>query len=76
VSSRDRKTERRTATRREIIDAGWHLAREKGLAQVTLRDVRTTSTCSSASSPGWSTPNRVVSGRGRASGLLTTAVPF
>ena len=35
----DRKTERRSATRREIIDAGWRLARDKGLAQVTLREV-------------------------------------
>ncbi|GIE30711.1 hypothetical protein Ait01nite_037560 [Actinoplanes italicus] len=38
-TTRDRKAERRTATRREIIDAAWRLAREKGLAQVTLRDV-------------------------------------
>jgi AcrR family transcriptional regulator len=37
--NRDRKAERRSATRREIIDAGWRLAREHGLAQVTLRDV-------------------------------------
>jgi AcrR family transcriptional regulator len=37
--NRDRKTERRSATRREIIDAAWQVAREKGLAQVTLRDV-------------------------------------
>ena len=36
---RDRKTERRTATRREIIDAAWQLARTKGLGSVTLRDV-------------------------------------
>ena len=36
---RDRRTERRTATRREIIGAAWQLARDKGLAQVTLRDV-------------------------------------
>jgi AcrR family transcriptional regulator len=36
---RDRRTERRTATRREIVDAAWQVAREKGLAQVTLRDV-------------------------------------
>ncbi len=27
------------ATRREILDAAWQLAREQGLAQVTLRDV-------------------------------------
>ena len=36
---RDRIAERRTATRREIIDAAWQVARDKGLAQVTLRDV-------------------------------------
>jgi AcrR family transcriptional regulator len=36
---RDRKTERRSAVRREIIDAAWQVARDKGLAQVTLRDV-------------------------------------
>ena len=38
-AKRDRKAERRTATRREIIDAAWQVARDKGLAQVTLRDV-------------------------------------
>jgi AcrR family transcriptional regulator len=27
------------ATRREIVDAAWQVARDKGLAQVTLRDV-------------------------------------
>jgi AcrR family transcriptional regulator len=37
--NRDRKAERRSATRREIIDAAWRIAREKGLAQVTLREV-------------------------------------
>ena len=36
---RDRKAERRTATRREIIDAAWAVARDKGLGEVTLRDV-------------------------------------
>jgi AcrR family transcriptional regulator len=36
---RDRRAERRTATRREIVDAAWQVARDKGLAQVTLRDV-------------------------------------
>lgn len=36
---RDRKSERRTTTRREIVDAAWQIARDKGLAQVTLRDV-------------------------------------
>lgn len=38
-TNRNRKTERRSATRREIVDAAWQVAREKGLAQVTLRDV-------------------------------------
>ncbi|HEY7223422.1 MAG TPA: TetR/AcrR family transcriptional regulator [Micromonosporaceae bacterium] len=38
-TKRDRKSERRTATRREIIDAAWQVARDKGLNQVTLRDV-------------------------------------
>jgi len=38
-TKRDRRTERRTATRREIVDAAWQVARDKGLAQVTLRDV-------------------------------------
>jgi AcrR family transcriptional regulator len=37
--NRDRISERRLATRREILDAAWQLAREQGLAQVTLRDV-------------------------------------
>ncbi len=36
---RDRQTERRQATRREIVDAAWAVAREQGLAQITLRDV-------------------------------------
>ena len=36
---RDRKAERREATRREIVDAAWAAARELGLAQITLRDV-------------------------------------
>ena len=27
------------ATRREILDAAWEVARERGLAQITLRDV-------------------------------------
>jgi AcrR family transcriptional regulator len=39
--NRDRVTERREATRREILEAAWELARERGLAQVTLRDVAT-----------------------------------
>ncbi|TQM30617.1 TetR/AcrR family transcriptional regulator [Nocardia bhagyanarayanae] len=40
-SIRDRKAERREATRREILDAAWTLAREHGLAQLTLRAVAT-----------------------------------
>ncbi len=36
---RDRVAERRAATRREILDAAWALAREAGLTQITLRDV-------------------------------------
>ncbi|MFI7588002.1 TetR/AcrR family transcriptional regulator [Spongisporangium articulatum] len=38
-TNRDRQAERRTATRLEIVGAAWQVAREKGLAQVTLRDV-------------------------------------
>lgn len=37
--TRDRVAERREATRREIVDAAWQLAREKGLVKLTLRDV-------------------------------------
>ena len=37
--NRNRNAERRAATRREILDHAWELAREKGLAQLTLRDV-------------------------------------
>ena len=37
--NRDRIAERRTATRREIIEAAWGVAREQGLAQLTLRDI-------------------------------------
>jgi AcrR family transcriptional regulator len=37
--NRDRKAERREATRREILDAAWAVAREDGLAQLTLREV-------------------------------------
>jgi AcrR family transcriptional regulator len=36
---RDRKIERHEATRAEILTAAWALAREKGLPQLTLRDV-------------------------------------
>ena len=37
--NRDRQTERREATRQEILAAAWATAREHGLAQVTLREV-------------------------------------
>jgi AcrR family transcriptional regulator len=37
--NRDRIAERRKATRLEILDAAWTLARERGLAEVTLREV-------------------------------------
>ena len=39
TAKRDRASERREATRREIIEAAWQLAQERGLAQFTLRDV-------------------------------------
>ncbi|MGW4354240.1 TetR/AcrR family transcriptional regulator [Nocardia sp. NPDC004582] len=38
-TTRDRKAERREATRREILDVAWSVAREHGLAQLTLRAV-------------------------------------
>jgi AcrR family transcriptional regulator len=38
-STRDRRAERREATRTEILDAAWQLAREEGLAGLSLRDV-------------------------------------
>lgn len=37
--TRDRAAERREATRREILDAAWAVAHEKGIAALTLRDV-------------------------------------
>jgi AcrR family transcriptional regulator len=37
--NRDRQAERREATRREIVDAAWEIARRDGLAAVTLREV-------------------------------------
>lgn len=37
--NRDRQAERRAATRLEILDAAWDVARERGLAAITLRDV-------------------------------------
>ena len=39
--NRDRAAERRQATRREILEAAWEVAREQGLAQLTLREVAT-----------------------------------
>ena len=36
---RDRRTERREATKAEILDAAWAIAREEGLAALSLRDV-------------------------------------
>ena len=39
LPNRDRKAERREATRREILDAAWDIAREDGLENVTLREV-------------------------------------
>jgi AcrR family transcriptional regulator len=36
---RDRRAERHAATRREVLDAAWRLAREQGLGAWTLRDV-------------------------------------
>lgn len=37
--NRNRQTERREATRVEILDAAWDIVRETGLANLTLRDV-------------------------------------
>jgi AcrR family transcriptional regulator len=39
LPKRDRLAERREATRAEIVDAAWELARAGGLAAVTLREV-------------------------------------
>jgi AcrR family transcriptional regulator len=36
---RDRRAERREATRAEIVDAAWALARVEGLAAISLRDI-------------------------------------
>lgn len=38
-STRNRQTERREATRQEIVQAAWAVARQEGLAQITLREV-------------------------------------
>jgi AcrR family transcriptional regulator len=37
--TRDRRAERRESTRAEILEAAWELARTRGLAGVSLRDV-------------------------------------
>ena len=39
LPNRDRKAERREATRREILDTAWDIARRDGIAAVTLREV-------------------------------------
>jgi len=36
---RDRRAERRDATRAEILEAAWELAREQGLTELSLRDL-------------------------------------
>jgi AcrR family transcriptional regulator len=38
-ATRDRRAERREATRAEILEAAWELARTQGLAGLSLRDV-------------------------------------
>jgi AcrR family transcriptional regulator len=38
-STRDRRAERREATRAEILAAAWEQAREQGIAGVSLRDI-------------------------------------
>jgi AcrR family transcriptional regulator len=39
LPNRDRRAERREATRREILDAAWEIARREGIAALTLRAV-------------------------------------
>jgi AcrR family transcriptional regulator len=39
LPNRDRRAERREATRREILDAAWQIARRDGLSAITLREV-------------------------------------
>ncbi len=39
IPNRDRRTERRKATREEILDAAWELVRSNGLAALSLRDL-------------------------------------
>ena len=38
-TTRDRRQERRDATRAEIVEAAWEMAREAGLASLSLRDL-------------------------------------
>jgi AcrR family transcriptional regulator len=39
LPNRDRRAERREATRREILDVAWEIARRDGLSSLTLREV-------------------------------------
>ncbi len=39
IPNRDRRAERREATRQEILSAAWEVARQNGLAGLTLREV-------------------------------------
>jgi AcrR family transcriptional regulator len=39
LPNRDRRAERREATRREILDAAWEITRHDGLSAITLREV-------------------------------------
>jgi AcrR family transcriptional regulator len=39
LPNRDRRAERREATRREILDAAWDIARRDGITAVTLREI-------------------------------------
>lgn len=39
LPNRDRRAERREATRREIVETAWAIARTEGLAAVTLREI-------------------------------------
>ena len=39
TTNRDRRAERREATKAEIVDAAWELARAEGLGAISLRDI-------------------------------------
>src|ERR1700722_11351367 len=41
IPNRDRRAEYREGTRQEILEAGWEIARQQGLAAITLRAVAT-----------------------------------